>query len=437
MGRGGPGEYGRAMRSRTAWQALTDRGFLVTGWPWRAAAYLVTGVLAGALELVLLSVALTLGIVSAVFVVGVPLLLGLGLCGLPVAALERRRLRLVDREHAADPHRDPERPGFWPWLRTRYREQATWRDLAFALLSATVLGPLELAALVAGLAVPAALLATPFLAADGEVRLLKTWTLTGAWQPWAVLPIGAVSLLVGAYLVAVVAAARAALTRLLLVAPREPELTERVDELTRSRARLVDAFEAERRRIERDLHDGAQQRLVALTMTLGLARTTDGPETGELVAKAHAEARLALGELRELIHGIHPKLLTDRGLPAAVDELAGRSPVPVKADLDLPERLPDPVESALYFAVSEALANVAKHSSATSAWVTAARRGDRVTVEVGDDGVGGAAVVRGTGLAGLVDRISVVGGTLDLSSPPGGPTLVRLEVPCGPIDRSG
>jgi hypothetical protein len=139
------------MRSRTAWQALTDRRFLVTGWPWRAAAYLLTGVLAGALELVLLSVALTLGIVPAVVLVGIPLLLGLGLCGLPVAALERRRLRLVDRERAADPHRDPERPGLRPWLRTRYREQATWRDLAFTLLSATVLWPVELAVLVAGL----------------------------------------------------------------------------------------------------------------------------------------------------------------------------------------------------------------------------------------------------------------------------------------------
>ncbi|WP_243719270.1 sensor histidine kinase [Actinomadura sp. KC06] len=427
------------MRSRTAWQALTDRGFLVTAWPWRATAYLLTGTLAGALELVLLSTALTLGIVLGIVLVGVPLLLALGLCGLPVAAAERRRLRLVDLEPAPGPHRDPERPGFWPWLRTRYREQATWRDLAFTLLSAAVLWPVELAALVTGLAVPAALLTAPAIMAadpDGELRLLKTWTLTSAWQAWVILPLGVLSLLVGMYLVTVVAAARGALTRLLLVAPREPELTERVDELTRSRARLVDAFEAERRRIERDLHDGAQQRLVALTMTLGLARTTTGRETGELVDKAHAEARLALDELRELIRGIHPKLLTDRGLPAAVDELAGRSPVPVKAELDLLGRLPEPVESALYFAVCEALANVAKHSAATTAWVTAGRDGDRVTVEIGDDGVGGAAAARGTGLAGLVDRISVVGGTLDLYSPPGGPTLVRLEVPCGPIDRS-
>ncbi|WP_067460890.1 sensor histidine kinase [Actinomadura macra] len=427
------------MQSRTAWQALTGRGFLVTGWPWRATVYLLTGTLAGALELVLLSVALTVGIVTGVFLVGIPLLLGLGLCGLPVAAAERRRLRLVDLEPAPSPHRDPERPGFWPWLRTRYREQATWRDLAFAMLSAAVLWPVELAALVTGLAVPAALLTAPAIMAvanpDGEMRLLKTWTLTSTWQAWAVLPVGAVALLVGAYLVTVVAAARAALTRL-LVAPREPELTERVDELTRSRVRLVDAFETERRRIERDLHDGAQQRLVALTMTLGLARTTSGQETGELVSKAHAEARLALDELRELIHGIYPKLLIDRGLPVAVDDLAGRSPVPVKTDLDLPGRLPEPVESALYFAVSEALANVAKHSAATSAWVTAVRHGDHVRVEIGDDGVGGAATARGTGLAGLVDRISVVGGTLDLSSPPGGPTLIRLEVPCAPIDRS-
>ncbi|GAA4232922.1 sensor histidine kinase [Actinomadura meridiana] len=427
------------MRSRTAWQALTDRGFLISGWPWRAVAYLLTGTVAGALELVLLTVALSVGIVSAVLLVGVPLLLGLGLSGLPVAAAERRRLRLVDGEPAPGPHRVPERPGFWPWLRTRFREQATWRDLAFTLLSATVLWPLELAALVAGLAVPGALLSAPAIMAaagsDGEIRLLKTWTLTAAWQSWAMVPLGAVASLVAAYLMTAVAAARAALTRLLLVASREPELAERVDELTRSRARLVDAFEAERRRIERDLHDGAQQRLVALTMTLGLAGAAAGREVGDLVAKAHAEAKRALDELRELIHGIHPQLLTDRGLPAAVDELAGRSPVLVTADLDLPGRLPEPVESALYFAVSEALANVAKHSAASSARVTARLDGDRVTVEIGDDGIGGAAVARGTGLAGLIDRISVVGGTLDLSSPPGGPTLVRLEVPCDPGDH--
>jgi len=427
------------MRSRTAWQALTERGFLTSGWPWRSVLYLASGAVVGAAGLVLLSVTLTVGIVSSVVLVGIPLLVALGLSGLPLAALERRRLRIIDRDPAGDPHREPERPGFWPWLTTRYREQATWRELAFTLLSVTLLWPLELTALVVGVSVPGGLLATPVLLAasdgDHEVRVLKTWTATGTWQAWAMVPIGVVALLVGLYLMAVVAAARASLTRMLLVAPREPELAERVDELTRSRARLVDAFDAERRRIERDLHDGAQQRLVALTMTLGLARAStgggdSGAETAELVAKAHAEAKLALGELRELIQGIHPKVLTDRGLAAAVDELAGRSPVPVETRIELPERLPDPVEAAIYFAICEALTNVARHSEADRAWVTAERLGDRVAVNVHDDGVGGARAGHGTGLSGLADRLSVLNGTLTLSSPPGGPTLLRLEIPC-------
>ncbi|WP_030171332.1 sensor histidine kinase [Spirillospora albida] len=418
------------MRSRTAWKGLAERRFPVSGWPWRSAAYLLTGGVAGAVELVLLSAALAVGTVSAVVVVGVPVLVGLGLCGVPVGVFERVRLRLVDGEPAPGPHRAPGRPGLWPWLVLRYREPATWRELALAVLSATVLWPLELAALVAGVAVPVSLLAAPVLVDDGHVRVLKSWTLTEG-QAWTMVPAGLAALVAGAYLVTLVAAARGALVRALAVAPHEPELAARVDALTRSRARLVDAFEAERRRIERDLHDGAQQRLVALTMTLGLARTAGAPEAGELVARAHEEAKVVLAELRELIHDIHPKVLTDRGLPAAVNELAGRSPLPVDVAFDLPGRLPGPVESALYFAICEALANAAKHGEADTAWVTASQRDGTVVVVVGDDGRGGAAVARGTGLAGLADRVSVVGGALELSSPAGGPTVLRMEVPCG------
>jgi len=427
------------MRSRTAWQALAGRGFLTSGWPWRSALYLLGGTIIGATELALLSVALTVGIVSSVVLVGVPLLVGLGLCGLPVAALERRRLRIIDLEPAGSPHRDPDRPGFWPWLWTRYREQATWRELAFTILMVTVLWPLELAVVI-GATVPLALLATPvLLAISGErhqVNVLKAWPLTSTWQAWVMIPIGVIALVVVAYLLTMIAAARATLTRLLVVAPREPELNERVYELTRSRVRLVDAFDAERRRIERDLHDGAQQRLVALTIMLGLARASSGEEAAELVTKAHGEAKLVLGELGELIRGIHPKVLTDRGLPAAIDELAGRSPVPVETHVAMPGRLPDSIEVAIYFAISEALTNVAKHSGARCAWVTAERCGDLITVDVRDDGAGGACASRGTGLAGLVDRVSVLDGTLTLSSPPGGPTLLRLEIPCDQSDRS-
>jgi signal transduction histidine kinase len=193
----------------------------------------------------------------------------------------------------------------------------------------------------------------------------------------------------------------------------------------------VDAFEAERRRIERDLHDGAQQRLVALTMTLGLARldAPPGPLADQL-AKAHEEAGKALAELRELIHGIHPKILADYGLEAAVADAADRSVVPVDIDLELPGRPPQAVESAAYFVVCEALANVAKHSGADRAQVSGGHRDGRLFLQVRDDGRGGADPSAGSGLTGLADRVSVLDGRLALSSPPGGPTLLLVEFPC-------
>jgi signal transduction histidine kinase len=234
-----------------------------------------------------------------------------------------------------------------------------------------------------------------------------------------------------AYPLGAIAAGRAALTRFLLASPTG-ELNSRIKELGRSRMRLVDAFEAERRRIERDLHDGAQQRLVALSMTLGLARLDAPPKgpIGPLLAKAQDEAATALVEIRELIRGIHPQVLTDRGLVAAVEDLADRSAIPVDVDLDLPSRPPEAIETAVYFAVSEALANVAKHSSASRVAVRGRLTGGQLSVEVEDDGHGGADTALGTGLQGVADRVSVLDGRLLLSSPPGGPTVFRLQIPC-------
>jgi len=202
--------------------------------------------------------------------------------------------------------------------------------------------------------------------------------------------------------------------------------------VTRSRARLVDAFEVERRRIERDLHDGAQQRLVALSMHLGLARLElpAGSPAAEPLAAAHELAKQALTELRELIHGVHPKILTDRGLVAAVEDVAAGAPLPVRLHLRLDRRLPAPVEVTAYFVVVEALANVAKHSGATGADVSAAVTGGRLLLDVRDDGRGGADPAGGSGLTGLADRVAAVGGTVALSSPPGGPTLLHVEIPC-------
>ncbi|MFJ1965581.1 sensor histidine kinase [Streptomyces massasporeus] len=421
------------MHPRNVWQALSRPGYLLSAWPWRSACYLLTGAVTGAVVLVGIVLSVTAGGVLALALVGLPVLLGTALAGIPVAALERFRLRLVDAEPASDQHRSPGEPGLRAWLSTRLRERATWRELGHALLFAGLLWPVDALAFAVFLLGPLSVVATPLLLASlGEAKVLKVW-LVSTWPAalgWAVL--GLVLLLLGAYLLGVLAGARAGLARL-LVAPREADLGARVVELARSRVRLVDAFEAERRRIERDLHDGAQQRLVALTMTLGLARldAPPGPLADQL-AKAHQEAGTALAELRELIHGIHPKVLADYGLEAAVADAADRSAVPVDVDLELPGRLSPAVEAAAYFVVCEALANVGRHSGASRAEVSGGHRDGRLLLRIRDDGCGGARAGQGSGLTGLADRVSVLDGRLSLSSPPGGPTLLRVEIPCDP-----
>jgi len=412
---------------RTAQEALAQRPlrFLASSWPWRSLAYLLSGVLVGAVTLAVLSVLVSTGLILALGLVGLLLFVPIALSGMVVARFERWRLRLVDIEPALDPHRPPQRPGHRAWLVTRLREQATWRELGYAVVSALALWWIDLAVIFLALYLPVVGMAAPFYLPDLLTAL-------------AAVVVGVLLLPISAYPITAWAGARAALTRAVL-APRDAELGERLVEVSASRARLVDAFEVERRRIERDLHDGAQQRLVALTMTLGLARLDLPPESAaaDQVGAAHEQAKAALAELRELIRGIHPKVLADRGLPAAVGDVAGRSPVPVEVDIVLPSRLPPPVELTAYFVVCEGLANIAKHSAASRARVRGRLVEDLLVVEVHDDGVGGAEPSAGSGLAGLADRVAVVDGRLFLSSPVGGATQLRVEIPCAQIGSSG
>ena len=212
------------------------------------------------------------------------------------------------------------------------------------------------------------------------------------------------------------------------------ELRARIDELRTSRARLVAAGDAERRRLERDLHDGAQSRLVSLAMKLRLAhrRAQDHPELAALLDESSAELQASLDELRELARGIHPAVLTDRGLGPALEMLANRAPVPSRSRATCPSDLPAPVVTALYFVASEALANVAKYASAAHVTVTFERGADRVVVEVADDGVGGADVASGSGLRGLADRVAALDGRLGVDSPRGAGTRLRAEIPLDP-----
>jgi signal transduction histidine kinase len=213
------------------------------------------------------------------------------------------------------------------------------------------------------------------------------------------------------------------------------ELRRRVEALTESRAGVVDAADAERRRIERDLHDGAQQHLVSLAVNLGLARATltDLPDSArEVIDQAHREAKEAIAALSDLVRGLHPAVLEDRGLDAALSGLVARVPLPVRLQVSLDSRPSATVEAVAYFVVSEALANVIKHARATRAEVTVRRTGDLLRVTVTDDGVGGADPSGGTGLAGLAQRVSSVDGVLRISSPGGGPTSLMAELPCAP-----
>jgi signal transduction histidine kinase len=213
----------------------------------------------------------------------------------------------------------------------------------------------------------------------------------------------------------------------------QAELRARLAELQASRARLVEATDSERRRIERDLHDGTQQRLVSIAMTLGLAESklaADRPAVEPVLREARETLALALAELRELTQGIRPAILVERGLAAALDDLARRAALPVQIDVHVNERLPEQVESAAYFFASEAFANAAKHSHANSVRLAASKHDAMLVLEITDDGIGGAAVGGGSGLRGLADRVEALGGRLTISSPPGRGTTLRVELPC-------
>ncbi|MFE9632584.1 sensor histidine kinase [Streptomyces sp. NPDC006463] len=407
--------------------------FLGSWWPWRCWGYLAAGFTLGYAVLVALVLLVGLGVVLAVAGIGLLLLLCAASGAVPLGVLERWRLRWVDPVPVGDPHTSLAGAGPAAWLRTRLKERATRREFGYAVLLGPVFGAAGFG-VVALLAFSLTLVASPVVVwalAPEPVMLIPGRAVSGPLEALGGTAAGLVGLVVAAYAGALLTGAQVKTVRLLL-GPREEDT--RVLELTRSRVRLVDAFEAERRRIERDLHDGAQQQLVALSMTLGLAELElrglpEAAGAAALVARGRGEAKVALEQLRDLVRGIHPQVLTDHGLAAAVAEVALRHPVPVTVDLDVP-RLADSVEITAYFTVTEALANAAKHSGASCVAVAGRVENDRLTLSVTDDGRGGADPGAGAGLAGLADRVAMLKGRLVVSSPVGGPTELRVEVPC-------
>ena len=394
---------------------------------------------------------LFLGIaIMVVVVTGLSLgfsLLVLALTGLPIlgltlraatwcAAAERARLSLMlGVQIPAWPVEA--RAGYRWGIVPRWRmltERATWGELGYGLLRLPVSAiavTLSVAAWAAGLVALTLPLYNSLLPSGGAK--VGDFVLGGTPRMTASAVIGLLVLLAAPQLTRGLASADAALSRRLL-GPRR-DLAARVTELEISRERVVDAAETERRRIERDLHDGAQQRLVALAMDLGRAKARfadDLDAAAGLVDQAHAQAKEALVELRNLVRGVHPPVLTERGLDAALSGLAALCPVPVEVHVDVPVRPKSSVEAVAYFMVAEALTNVAKHSRASHAKVVVEGHGypGTLTVMISDDGVGGADV-HSPGLSGLADRVSGVDGRLSVESPSGGPTIIAAELPCG------
>ena len=260
------------------------------------------------------------------------------------------------------------------------------------------------------------------------------FVVTQLWGAVAACAVGVIGcLLVAPHLTTGLAGLDGRIGRHLLGRRPGDDLRQAVTKLEASRVAAVDTAERERQRIERDLHDGAQQRLVSVAMELGRAEEQfdrDPERARELVRGAHRDAKAALAELRQLVRGFHPAILEDRGLDAALSAVVARVSVPVDLSVDVAERPPAALESAAYFVVTEALANMAKHSHATKVSIAIARRDDRLVVEITDNGVGGADPAKGSGLAGLEERVSGHGGWMQVLSPPGGPTTVLVELPC-------
>jgi signal transduction histidine kinase len=317
----------------------------------------------------------------------------------------------------------------------RATRSESWREIAYLVLLAPIglVGALLVVAAWTGATVLVLLpLYNPALA-NGGAHIFNM--IIDTVPETALMGVAGIGLALAApWIARAVAGAEGRLATGLLGPSERAALVNRVDELRARREQLVDVVEAERRRIERDLHDGAQQRLVALAMNLGMAREKfdrDPEAARALMEEAHQDAKHAMVELRNLARGIHPAVLSDRGLDAALSSLAGRAPVPVAVEVSVPERPSPAIESIAYFVVAEALTNIARHAGASRAAVTVARQNGHLKVEIRDDGVGGASTSRGTGLAGLVDRVTSVDGTLDIHSPAGGPTTLTVELPCG------
>lgn len=419
-------------------------GPLLSARPWRQTAHLLADLPLGIAWFTIAVTLLSVGGGLAVTIVGLPLLAFSVLAGRWLGAVERGRARALLDDRSTPPLPFRRRGTAIKTMFAALGDATGWKALAYGMImlpwgivAFTVVVTVWSIA-IGGAAYPLYAWALPnegfgdnyVLLGWGRVGYVLLVTMVGWWL-----------LALAPRVVAGLALVDRALVRGLLAVDPEVALAARVSELEEIRDASVESAAGELRRIERDLHDGAQQRLVSLAMNLGIAKDrlersgTDGgevdPRTAELVGRAHDEAKQAIAELRDLVRGIHPAVLTDRGLDAAVSALAARCTVPVELRSELTRRYPAAIEATAYFVVAEALTNVAKHSAARRAGVRLSERDAQLIVEINDDGVGGASAEAGGGLRGLNDRVRAVEGRLRIASPAGGPTSIIAELPCG------
>jgi signal transduction histidine kinase len=408
----------------------------------RARTYLATADLlldlgVGVVWFSVFTTAIATGASMLITLVGLPILTVTFYLARGAAAVERRRARAflgVDIE--APVRRQFKGSGIFQKLIAPFGDRTTWKELFYVWFVQPTQSVVNFTVAVVAWSVPLWAITLPLYATRSENAAPELWNghRIDTWHE--VLPVAVAGLLVlplVPWIIRGFASADAAVARWGLSPSRTEALEERIDTLRETQARSVDIAMADRRQIERDLHDGAQQRLLSLGMDLGMALEkfdSDPNAARSLVGDAHHELQRAIAELRNLARGIHPAVLTDRGLDAALSSLAARCPITVRLDVRLRERPPASVEATAYFIVAEALTNAAKHANATAIDVRVQLVGDKLRIEVADDGDGGAEERPGGGLAGLADRATSVEGSLRISSPAGGPTIVAAELPC-------
>lgn len=407
---------------------------------WRGLGYLLLGLPVTAVAWAVAVLVVIAGTVLSLTVIGVLVAPVLLILVRGVAGLERRRCALILTAAPVRPYRPLGGSSGRARLRARLGDPAVWRDLVWLFLA----WPVDVAAVVLVVSlwtVGLGLVGLPIwyrFVPGGRVKLYESGGVAHgvigsvpAALPWVLA--GLVVVYASGWATRGLAAGQARLAAALLAPTRAAALRSRVATLTTTRTATVVEQHRELHRIERDLHDGAQARLVALSANLGLAGEAfddDPRQARQLVEESRDGILLALAELRDLVRGIGPPVLRDRGLAAALESVAARGPIPVTARIDLPRRPAAAVEAAAYFVVCEALANAAKHSRAAHVSVEVRQRGGDCLVTVVDDGVGGADP-HGVGLSGLADRVRALDGALDVDSPAGGPTTVRAVLPCG------